>query len=263
MCVFLMFKSVLLAVFIASLAFIGFRLKTREPETHYRDFSKTRMPKHVAVIGAAGGLGQGVLSECIAANVSFTAIVRSGPERITKVPPGSRVAVVSSFHDESALREALEGVDALLIVSGVTAGTSDDKALLSKNLHNVRAAMNGAKIKRVLVINTLILAEPGEPAAWIVRLFKQFPGVVGVGMTDMQGVADALSKGALDGLDWTLVRAGVNAHGSDVRPHATMDWSEVSFMSVSYRAMARWMLEESVANNYIQKAPLVSRARMI
>ena len=50
------------------------------------DLLRERMPRHVAVIGAAGGLGQGILSVCRAEGIDFTAIVRSRPERITDVP---------------------------------------------------------------------------------------------------------------------------------------------------------------------------------
>ena len=57
------------------------------------------LPHHVAVIGAAGGLGQGILDVCRAEGIGFTAIVRSRPERITNVPRGSQVAVVPSFTD--------------------------------------------------------------------------------------------------------------------------------------------------------------------
>lgn len=44
------------------------------------------LPRHVAVIGAAGGLGQGILSVCRAEGIQFTAVVRSRPERIAGVP---------------------------------------------------------------------------------------------------------------------------------------------------------------------------------
>ena len=46
------------------------------------------LPHHVAVIGAAGGLGQGILDVCRAEGIGFTAIVRSLRERITNVPRG-------------------------------------------------------------------------------------------------------------------------------------------------------------------------------
>ena len=66
-----------------------------------------RLPRCVAVIGAAGGLGQGILRVCRAEGIAFTAIVRSRPERIVDVPRGSQVAVVPSLADRAALTKAL------------------------------------------------------------------------------------------------------------------------------------------------------------
>src|SRR5947199_8507624 len=86
---------------------------------------------HVAVIGAAGGLGQGILSVCRAEGIGFTAIVRSRPERITDIPPGSRVALVTSLADRAALTEAFSGADTVLTALGVTFTSMDRSALLS------------------------------------------------------------------------------------------------------------------------------------
>jgi len=55
-------------------------------------------PRPVVVIGAAGGLGRGILRACRAEKIEFTAVVRSGPEHIIGVPRGSRLAVVSSLN---------------------------------------------------------------------------------------------------------------------------------------------------------------------
>ena len=57
------------------------------------------LPHRVAVLGAAGGLGQGILRVCRLEGIKFTAIVRSRPERITEVPSGSRVVVITSLAD--------------------------------------------------------------------------------------------------------------------------------------------------------------------
>jgi hypothetical protein len=44
---------------------------------------------------------------------------------------------------------------------------------------------------------------------------------------------------------------------------ASLDWkgSLNSWSPVSYRAMARWMLEGAVANDFVRPAPFVSRRR--
>src|SRR5512146_551784 len=97
------------------------------------DKSLHRLPQCVAVIGAAGGLGQSILRACRAEGIAFTAIVRSRPERIVDVPQGSRVAVVRSLADQAALTEAFSGADVVLTALGVTPTSNERTAMLSEN----------------------------------------------------------------------------------------------------------------------------------
>ena len=221
------------------------------------------LPRHVAVIGAAGGLGQGILSVCRTEGVDFTAIVRARPERITGVPGRSRVVVVESLADGTALADAFAGTDAVLTALGVTATARDRSALLSANMATVKESMIAAGVDRVIMINTLLTSLPGMPASWLMRFFSWMPGNVGRGATEQQAVVDALGAGIFASLRWTLVRAGVNARGSAERPVASADWpgARNSWSPVSYADMGRWMLEESVANDFVRAAPLVSRGR--
>src|SRR5262245_30328734 len=96
--------------------------------------SSSPLPRRVAVVGAAGGLGQGILDVCRAEGVAFTAVVRSRPERITDVPGGSRIAVVPSLADRDGLAAAFAGTDAVLLALGVTRASRDRSALLSANM---------------------------------------------------------------------------------------------------------------------------------
>jgi hypothetical protein len=219
------------------------------------------LPTHVAVFGAAGGLGQGILSVCREEGVGFTAIVRSRPERVTDVPWGSRVAVVPSLADHHALTAALAGADAVLTALGVTSTSRDRSALLSANTETLEQAMLAAGVDRIVVINTLLSSLPGKAASFLMRFFSSLPGTVGRGTAEQQAVADALGRGALSSLRWTLVRGGLNARGKDERPVASPDWAGAhnSWKPVSYRAMGRWMLREAAANQFVRAAPLVSR----
>jgi len=221
------------------------------------------LPRHVAVIGAAGGLGQGILSVCRAEGIGFTAIVRSRPERITDVPPGSRVAVVNSLADQHALTAAFAGADAVITALGVTATSQDRSALLSENMETVEQAMLAAGVDRIIVTNTLLTSLPGKSATLLMRFFSWMPGTIGRGATEQQAVVDALGRGAFSSLRWTLVRGGLNARGEDERPVASADWAGAlnSWKPVSYQAMGRWMLEEAAANEFVRAAPLVSRRR--
>lgn len=221
------------------------------------------LPRHVVVIGAAGGLGQGILGVCRTGRIDFTAIVRSRPERITDVPSGSRVVVVQSLADGAALADAFSGTNAVLTALGVTATTHDRPALLSANMATVKESMIAAGVDRIVMINTLLASLPGKPASWLMRFFSWMPGNIGRGATEQQAVVDALGGGVFASLRWTLVRAALNSRGSDEIPVASADWPGAlnSWSPVSYAAMGRWMLEESVANDFAGAAPLVSRAR--
>jgi putative NADH-flavin reductase len=218
--------------------------------------------RHVAVIGAAGGLGQGILGVCRDGGIGFTAIVRSRPERVTNVPPGSRVAVVRSLADRPALAAALAGADAVLTALGVTATSYDRAASLSANMDTVEQAMSDAGVDRIVVISTLLTSLPGTPASPLMRFFSWMPGNLGRGAREQQAVVDALGRGSFSSLRWTLVRGGLNARGSDEPPVASTVWAGAnSWMPVSYRAMGRWMLEEAAADEFVRAAPLVSRRR--
>ena len=129
------------------------------------DTQSRPLPHHVAVIGAAGGLGQGILSVYRAEGTGFTAIVRSRPERITDVPAGSRVAVVHSLADRPALTDAFSGAGAVLTALGVTATTHERYALLSANMAAVEESMLAAGVDRIIVINTLLTSQPGQPTS--------------------------------------------------------------------------------------------------
>ncbi len=142
------------------------------------------LPHHVAVVGAAGGLGQGMLSVCRAEGIGFTAIVRSRPERITDLPDGSRVAVVRSLADRAALTDAFSGSGAVLTALGVTATTPERSALLSANMAAVEESMLAACVDRIVVINTLLTSQPGQPASRAMRFFMWMPGTMGRGLAN-------------------------------------------------------------------------------
>jgi len=217
----------------------------------------------VAVLGAAGGLGQGILSVCRAEGIGFTAIVRSRPERITDLPTGSRIAVVQSLADQDSLTDAFRGAGAVLTALGVTATSYDRSALLSANIPTLEASMLAAGVDRILVTNTLLTSPPGKPASRAMRFFSWVPGAMGRGASEQQTIVDAIGRGDFASLRWTLVRAAVNSRGFHERPIASADWVGAlnSWSPVSYAAMGRWMLEEAVANEFVRAAPLVSRRR--
>jgi len=197
-----------------------------------------------------------------AEGIAFTAIVRSRPERIVDVPQGSQVAVVPSLADRAALTKAFSGADVVLTALGVTPTSKERSAMLSENLAEVEAAMLAARVDRI-IINTLVVSPPGKPASRAIRFFSRVPGRIGRGAREQQAFVDALDRGAFSAVRWTLVRAGLNSRGKNEAPATAADWPGTlnSWMPVSYDAMARWMIEEATANQFVKAAPLVSGRR--
>lgn len=171
--------------------------------------------------------------------------------------------VVSDLAETAALEAALVGSEAVLTAMGVTRTSSDRTALLSHNLDSLEAAMNRAGVDRLILINTLLSAAPGASPSRLSRLFQRLPGVLGQGAAELQAVPDALGRGALSSLNWTLVRAATNARGKDVPPAAGLSRrdSAISIWPVSYDSMARWMLEEAASKRFVRSAPFVARPR--
>jgi len=224
---------------------------------------KQSPPRHVAVVGAAGGLGQGILRICRSEGIPFTAIVRSRPERIADVPQGSRVAVVASLADREGLTNAFAGSEVVIFATGVTATSDVQSANLSMNAAEVEAAMLAVGVDRIVITNTLLASLPGRPASRAMRFFAKVPGRIGRGAREQQAVIDAIGRGAFSRVRWTVARAGLNSRGKNAPPVAAADWAGAhnSWMPVSYDSMARWMIEESTGNQFVKAAPIVSRRR--
>ena len=221
------------------------------------------LPRSLAVIGAAGGLGQGILKACRDHGIHFTAIVRSRPERIQDVPDGSRVEVVPSLADAVALTQAFTGAEVVLTATGITPTSQDNSALLSRNMSTLKLAMQRSGVLRIVLMNTLLSRPPGVKPSLLMRLFSWFPGQIGRGARELQAVVSAVGEGQLSPLEWTLVRGAVNSKGAEEVPLASSDWSFGlnSWMPVSYFEMGKWMLREAAERKYVHQSPLVSRRK--
>jgi putative NADH-flavin reductase len=226
--------------------------------------NSNKMPNKVVILGAAGGLGQALVEVCKKERIAFTAIVRSRPDRLTEVPQGSRVLVIKNLSDTYKLTEALLGAEAVISAIGVTSTSNDPSSFLSNNLQSLTSAMKKSKVDRLIIISSLACSPPGLPTSWPIRFFSLFPGNIGKGAREMQAVVDNITKGQLTDLRWTLVRAGVNSKGKNETPLACIQYDNKKqiLMPVSYKSMARWILEEVIKNEFVNLAPAVTRRKI-
>ena len=127
-------------------------------------------PHHAAVIGAAGGLGQGMLGVIRAAGISLAAIggtqagsrltgraERRISRRCCPVSPPIRPALTDAFAGAYAVRTAI----------GVTA-TTHERLRLARGRHRPRWRVQRLAARQttgIVMINTLITALRGEAAS--------------------------------------------------------------------------------------------------
>lgn len=101
----------------------------------------------VLVLGAAGGVGREAVAQAAAAGHEVTAFVRN-PDAST-APPGVRLAV-GDAHDETSLRAALSGQDAVLICLNTHAGLAKSDEL-TRMAEVISSAMRAEGVRRIVV----------------------------------------------------------------------------------------------------------------
>ena len=119
------------------------------------------MIRSVAITGATGFIGGHVAADLAARGVAVTSIVR--PESRHPSPPDSRV-VHAALLDESALRGAFAGIDAVVHLAGVVAAV-DPKLYFTVNTEGTRAVATAARDAGARLIHVSSLAAAGPAPA--------------------------------------------------------------------------------------------------
>jgi putative NADH-flavin reductase len=152
----------------------------------------------IVVLGATGGTGIEIVRHGVERGHSITALVRA-PERLA--PFQNRITVrKGDLLDRSALELAVKGHDALISGFGPRVPIAPgDRDLLQRFAIVLTGAMQGAGVKRLVIISTAFLFKDAllPPAYLFGRLF--FGGVV----RDATAMEEVLQQSVLD---WTLVR---------------------------------------------------------
>lgn len=154
---------------------------------------------HVALIGATGRTGHLVLAELLRRGHTVTALVRDP----TKLPdPGPQVRVVAgSVTDPQAIRQLLEGTQAVVSALGPTAKEPD---LHTRTARLLVEAMPAAGVSRFIGISGAGIDVPGDQKGAKDRIISAMVRTLG-GAVAKDKPAEYRVLAASD-LDWTLVR---------------------------------------------------------
>ncbi len=217
-------------------------------------------PKRVALLGATGAYGNGVLRRAIANGIEIVAIVRN-PEKL-KVPvgPGSVTVIKAELDDINTLTKAFHGVDG--VISTISMGVKAKRGAFSpksKN-SNIYKAMKAASINKLVVVSGASSPVPGEwlrPVTWIrygiSHLFLP-AGLIKENIIESKELF--YGENGSDGIDWVIARATrVNTH----REYIGAEVSEKGTVTpiVGAEDVGEFCLFAVASKEYNRKAPII------
>ena len=163
-------------------------------------------PRRVAILGASGRYGTGILARAEELGIEAVVVTRS-PHKFPDPPATTRI-VEAQLHEEDRLRAAFEGCD------GVISALGDDRVERPKthNLPHVWKAMKDAGVTKYIGMGSGPMMMPGERMGTFQRLVHGLLAVLkrfGVDMLEQnEWERDSLLHGrhGADGLTWVLTR---------------------------------------------------------
>jgi len=167
---------------------------------------------YLTIVAATGGIGRHLLTQALAMGHNVTAVVRR-PAALPAAP--ARVVTADlGVPDESALRDAVTGADAVL--SGLGPRTRADAAVAARGTRAMVAAMRSAGVRRIVVVSAAPVGtvpsprrphpprhDPGDGPFMRYVLSPLVRAVFREHYADLARMEDALRD---SDLDWTVVR---------------------------------------------------------
>lgn len=209
-------------------------------------------PAKILVLGATGGTGRLIVAQALARGHAVTALVRA-PEKARDLT-GARL-VVGDVRDQKALREALQGQDAVISALGTPASPLREVTLLSTATRALTEAMRAEHVARLIVITGI---GAGDSVGHGGFLFDRviYPLLLRNVYAD-KNRQEAIVKES--GLDWTLVRPAIlndKPGGGAIR--ALTDLSGFHGGSISRADVAAFVLDQVRSDAWLRRAPLIA-----
>ena len=202
----------------------------------------------LALLGATGGIGRGVLSQAIAAGHAVTAVVRNP----SKLPADVDVVRLDlATPDVEALAAALRDVDA--VISAVGPHRAAEAGIVAHATAAITHAMDCAGLRRLVVISAAPVGvvasthrphppryDPGDDLLMRRLLNPLIRRIFGLVYTDLAAMEDLLRDGSLD---WTAIRPPRLTNGPLTRTYRTaIDRNLPHGLTISRRDVAHLML---------------------
>ena len=211
----------------------------------------TAQPK-ILVLGATGGTGRLIVSQAVARGYDVTVLVRSAEK--ARDLKGAKL-IVGDARDETALRQALKGRDAVISSLGTPASPFREVTLLSTATRALVSAMKDEGVSRLVCITGMGAGDSVGHGGFVFDHLI-FPLLLRKVYADKDR-QEEIVRGS--GLDWVLVRPSVlNDKPSRDTIRALTDLSDVHGGSISRKDVATFVLDQLRGDAWLHRSPLIT-----
>jgi uncharacterized protein YbjT (DUF2867 family) len=204
------------------------------------------------ILGATGPTGRHIVSQAVSRGYDVTVLVRS-PEKAADMK-GAKI-VVGGARDEKALRQAVEGQDAVISALGTPASPFREVTLLSTATRALTAAMKAELVTRLIAITGIGAGDSAGHGGFFVDNII-FPLILRKVYADKDR-QEAIIKNS--SLDWTIVRPSVLNNKPPRNAIRTLtDLSDFHGGTISRENVAKFVVDQVTDDAWLRKVPSIT-----
>ena len=206
----------------------------------------------ILVLGATGATGRLIVNQAVARGYDVTVLVRSA-EKARDIT-GAKL-IVGDARDETALRAALKGREAVVSALGTPVSPFREVTLLSTATRALVSAMKAEQVSRLVCITGMGAGDSAGHGGFIADNVI-FPLLLKKVYAD-KNRQEAIVKDS--GLDWVLVRPSIlNNKPGRGSVRALTDLSGFHGGSIAREDVATFVLDQVRADTWLHRSPLIT-----
>jgi putative NADH-flavin reductase len=209
----------------------------------------------VTVFGATGKIGLLAVSRLLEDGHEVTAFVRS-PQKLGVVAAAADV-VAAELDDEAAIREAIDGADAVISALGPPIDPFLRGTPLTDGTRRIVAAMHDAGVRRLVALATVSVPDPRDRPGLLDRLLPIAIGLLIPGaLREVQGITEVVST---SDLDWTVARifAPVDVPANHTVQAGFLGRDAIG-VEMSRADIAHFLVDQITDRDFVGAAPAIS-----
>ncbi|WOH62708.1 SDR family oxidoreductase [Bradyrhizobium sp. BWC-3-1] len=204
------------------------------------------------VLGATGATGRLIVNQAVARGYDVTVLVRSAGKASDIT--GAKL-IVGDARDETALRAALEGRDAVVSALGTPVSPFREVTLLSTATRALVSAMKAEQVSRLVCITGMGAGDSAGHGGFIADNVI-FPLLLKKVYADKDR-QEAIVRNS--GLNWVLVRPSIlNNKPGRGSIRALTDLSGFHGGSIAREDVAKFVLDQVHADTWLHRSPLIT-----